>query len=112
MTHWDQEDKAMKDHTKNDIRSIQPTDHWLTYMEAASYAHISKRTIIRWVKSGKLRAKYVFGRNPRISFTTLQWTIDRMPLVKGLSQQTPSLLSSKDQEAGAEGGSHADQRPA
>ena len=79
-----------------------------TYRESADYAHVSIRTIIRWVKTGKLKARYVFGRNPRISLTALKGTINRMPEVEVGSKKSGGLLSSKRQEAGAEGGSDAD----
>ena len=83
-----------------------------TYREAANFAHVSVRTIIRWVKMGKLKARYVFGRNPRIALASLQWAIDRMPPVNSSSKRGSDLISSKHQEVGAKGGVNADQRPA
>ncbi len=81
-----------------------------TYQEAALYAHVSTRTIIRWVKMGKIKAKYIFGRNPRISMTSLKWAIEHMPTVKESRQRNPVLLSLRSQGSGTREGSDANSR--
>jgi excisionase family DNA binding protein len=105
-------DNRRKEPRRKAERRRLPVEKMFTYREAADYAHVSVRTIIRWVKTGKLKAKYVFGRNPRISLISLKGTINRMPEVESGSKKYSNLLSSKRQEAGAEGGEDADQRPA
>lgn len=74
-------DNQRKDHRRKADRRRLSVEKMFTYREAADYAHVSVRTIMRWVKTGKLKAKYVFGRNPRISLTYLKGVIDRMPTV-------------------------------
>jgi excisionase family DNA binding protein len=105
-------DNRRKSQRRTTERRRLPVEKMFTYREAADYAHVSIRTIIRRVKTGKLKARYIFGRNPRISLSSLKGTINRMPEVESGSKKYTDLLSSKRQEAGAEGGSDADQRPA
>ncbi len=101
----------MEERRKGGDRRRDSEERMLTYGEAAGYAGVSRRTIIRWVKSGKLKARYLFGKNPRISFGSLKWSIQRMPAVPS-SQHSIDLILSGGQEAGAKGGRNANQRPA
>lgn len=105
-------DNRRKEQRRKMERRRLEIEKMFTYRQAADYTHVSIRTIIRWVKTGELKAKYVFGRNPRISLSSLKAIINRMPEVKSGSKKVRDLLSSKHQEAGAEGGSDANQRPA
>ncbi len=80
-------DNRRKEQRRKAERRRLAMEKMVTYREAADYAHVSIRTIIRWVKMGKLKARYVFGRNSRISMTSLKVVINQMPEVKSGSKK-------------------------
>ena len=48
------------------IQHILPNKELLTPSEVADHIHVSKRTVYRWIKGGKVDISYTPGGNPRI----------------------------------------------